>query len=391
MSWIAECLSRVTRPMRLRLRRTVTTLSLTSLSLTVLSPSVLAVEYNMPVGVTAVSREIHSLHMIIFWICVVIGIVVFGVMGYAMIKHRKSRGAVSASFHENTRIEILWTAIPLLILVVMAVPATATLKDMYDASESALDVKITGHQWRWQYEYLGEDVAFTSSLATPREQINNTAAKGEHYLLEVDNPLVLPINRKVRFLTTSADVIHSWWVPDFGVKKDAIPGFINEAWTRIETPGTYRGQCTELCGKDHGFMPVVVETLPEAEFDEWLIARKAEAEAALNDAGRDWSLEELMEKGEKTYATICASCHQPDGQGMPPAFPSLVGSAIVTQDMQAHIDIVVNGKAGTPMAAFADVLSPVELAAVITYERNAWGNDTGELVQPAVIKEQLSQ
>ncbi|MBS4155048.1 cytochrome c oxidase subunit II [Cobetia sp. MC34] len=372
--------------MRLRLRRTVTTLSLT-----VLSPSVLAVEYNMPVGVTAVSREIHSLHMIIFWICVVIGIVVFGVMGYAMIKHRKSRGAVSASFHENTRIEILWTAIPLLILVVMAVPATATLKDMYDASESALDVKITGHQWRWQYEYLGEDVAFTSSLATPREQINNTAAKGEHYLLEVGNPLVLPINRKVRFLTTSADVIHSWWVPDFGVKKDAIPGFINEAWTRIETPGTYRGQCTELCGKDHGFMPVVVEALPEAEFDEWLIARKAEAEAALNDAGRDWSLEELMEKGEKTYATICASCHQPDGQGMPPAFPSLVGSAIVTQDMQAHIDIVVNGKAGTPMAAFADVLSPVELAAVITYERNAWGNDTGELVQPAVIKEQLSQ
>jgi len=356
-----------------------------------LVPAAWGVEYNMPVGVTAVSREIHSLHMIIFWICVVIGIVVFGVMGYAMVKHRKSRGAVAASFHENTRIEILWTAIPLLILVVMAVPATATLKDMYDASESALDVKITGHQWRWQYEYLGEDVAFTSSLATPREQINNTAAKGEHYLLEVDNPLVLPINRKVRFLTTSSDVIHSWWVPDFGVKKDAIPGFINEAWTRIETPGTYRGQCTELCGKDHGFMPVVVEALPEAEFDEWLIARKAEVEASRNDAGRDWSLEELMEKGEKTYATICSACHQPDGQGMPPAFPSLVGSAIVTQDMQAHIDIVVNGKAGTPMAAFADVLSPVELAAVITYERNAWGNDTGELVQPAVIKEQLSQ
>ncbi|WP_404983680.1 cytochrome c oxidase subunit II [Cobetia marina] len=386
MSWIAECLSRVTA---LRWRRSWR--SLTAVSLMGLVPAAWGVEYNMPVGVTAVSREIHSLHMIIFWICVVIGIVVFGVMGYAMVKHRKSRGAVAASFHENTRIEILWTAIPLLILVVMAVPATATLKDMYDASESALDVKITGHQWRWQYEYLGEDVAFTSSLATPREQINNTAAKGEHYLLEVDNPLVLPINRKVRFLTTSSDVIHSWWVPDFGVKKDAIPGFINEAWTRIETPGTYRGQCTELCGKDHGFMPVVVEALPEAEFDEWLIARKAEAEASRNDAGRDWSLEELMEKGEKTYATICSACHQPDGQGMPPAFPSLVGSAIVTQDMQAHIDIVVNGKAGTPMAAFADVLSPVELAAVITYERNAWGNDTGELVQPAVIKEQLSQ
>lgn len=386
MSWIAECLSRVTA---LRWRRSWRPLA--AVSLMGLVPAAWGVEYNMPVGVTAVSREIHSLHMIIFWICVVIGIVVFGVMGYAMVKHRKSRGAVAASFHENTRIEILWTAIPLLILVVMAVPATATLKDMYDASESALDVKITGHQWRWQYEYLGEDVAFTSSLATPREQINNTAAKGEHYLLEVDNPLVLPINRKVRFLTTSSDVIHSWWVPDFGVKKDAIPGFINEAWTRIETPGTYRGQCTELCGKDHGFMPVVVEALPEAEFDEWLIARKAEAEASRNDAGRDWSLEELMEKGEKTYATICSACHQPDGQGMLPAFPSLVGSAIVTQDMQAHIDIVVNGKAGTPMAAFADVLSPVELAAVITYERNAWGNDTGELVQPAVIKEQLSQ
>ena len=358
-----------------------------------LSPAVVVADWtmNMTPGVTGTSNQIFSLHMTILWICVAIGVVVFGVMFWSIFAHRKSQGAKPANFHENTVVEILWTIIPFAILVAMAIPATATLVEMYDTTESEVDIKITGYQWRWQYEYINEDFGYFSSLSTPRDQIENRQAKGENYLLEVDNPLVIPVGKKVRFLLTANDVIHSWWVPEFGVKKDAIPGFINETWTRVDEPGIYRGQCTELCGKDHGFMPVVVEALPEAEFDEWLIARKAEAEAALNDAGRDWSLEELMEKGEKTYATICASCHQPDGQGMPPAFPSLVGSAIVTQDMQAHIDIVVNGKAGTPMAAFADVLSPVELAAVITYERNAWGNDTGELVQPAVIKEQLSQ
>ena len=350
-----------------------------------------ASDWNMPVGVTDVSREVYSLHMTIFWICVIIGVVVFGAMFYSLFRYRHSQGAKAAKFHEHTTVEVIWTALPLLILVGMAVPATATLKKMYDASDADLDVMVTGQQWRWHYSYLGEDVDFTSNLATPREQISGESEKGDNYLLEVDEPLVLPVGKKVRLLLTADDVIHSWWVPELAVKQDAVPGFVNENWVRINEPGIYRGQCAELCGKDHGFMPVVVEALPEAEFDEWLIARKAEAEAALNDAGRDWSLEELMEKGEKTYATICASCHQPDGQGMPPAFPSLVGSAIVTQDMQAHIDIVVNGKAGTPMAAFADVLSPVELAAVITYERNAWGNDTGELVQPAVIKEQLSQ
>jgi cytochrome c oxidase subunit 2 len=342
-------------------------------------------EVNLPQGVTEISREVYDLHMIIFWICVAIGVVVFGAMLWSVIYHRKSRGAKAHNFHENVVVEIIWTIIPFFILIAMAVPATATLIKMYDNSESELDIQITGYQWKWRYQYLGEDVDFFSSLSTPREQINNSEEKGEHYLLEVDNPLVIPAGKKVRFLLTANDVIHSWWVPELAVKKDAIPGFINEAWVIVDQPGTYRGQCAELCGKDHGFMPVVVEVKPQAEYEAWLAevkqADKAKSEAAL----KTWNLADLMETGEQVYAKACLACHQANGEGIPGAFPALKNSPIALGEPGPHIDIVLNGKAGTAMQAYRDQLSAVELAAVITYERNAWGNKVGDIVTPAQI------
>ncbi|WP_341708080.1 cytochrome c oxidase subunit II [Halopseudomonas sp.] len=340
---------------------------------------------NMRRGVTEVSQSVFDLHMTIFWICVVIGIVVFGVMFWSMLMHRKSEDSKPATFHEHVGVEILWTVIPLVILIVMAVPATKTLIEIYDADEADVDILVTGYQWRWQYQYVGEGVSFFSTLTTPRDEITNVSAKSPDYLLEVDNPLVIPVGKKVRFLVTASDVIHSWWVPDFAVKKDAIPGFINEAWTRVEEPGIYRGQCTELCGKDHGFMPVVVQVLPQDEYDTWLAEQKAAAAKEAELREKNWTLEELIERGEKAYATACASCHQPNGEGLPPMFPALKGSPIVTQDMAAHLDIVLNGKPGTAMAAFGKQLSEVDIAAVITYERNAWGNDTGEMLSPVDV------
>ncbi|SFM54495.1 cytochrome c oxidase subunit II [Marinobacter pelagius] len=346
---------------------------------------------NMTPGVTGTSNDIFSLHMTILWICVVIGVVVFGVMFWSIFAHRKSQGHKPANFHENTMVEILWTIIPFVILVVMAIPATATLVDMYDTTESEVDIKVTGYQWKWQYEYVDQDFGYFSNLATPRDQIENRQDKGENYLLEVDNPLIVPVGKKVRLLLTANDVIHSWWVPEFGVKKDAIPGFINETWFRVDEPGTYRGQCTELCGKDHGFMPVVVEAVPEEEFNTWLAEQKAAAEKERELTQKDWTMDELMARGEKAYQTACAACHQPDGSGAPPAFPALKGSPIATGDMTAHIDIVVNGKAGTAMQAFGNQLSEVDLAAVITYERNAWGNNTGDMVTPKEILDYKNQ
>ncbi|WP_312511961.1 cytochrome c oxidase subunit II [Stutzerimonas nitrititolerans] len=339
-------------------------------------------DVNMRAGVTDVSRSVFDLHMAIFWICVVIGALVFGVMIYSMIAHRRSKRLHSANFHENTKVEVLWTVIPLLILVGMAVPATRTLIHIYDSTESDVDIQITGYQWKWHYKYLGEDVEFFSNLTTPRDQINNLVPKGEHYLLEVDEPLVIPTGAKVRFLITAADVIHSWWVPELAVKKDAIPGFINESWTRVEEPGIYRGQCTELCGKDHGFMPVVVDVRSPEDYAAWLGEKKAEAAKLAELTSKEWTLEELVARGEKVYQTSCVACHQASGEGMPPTFPALKGSPITTADIEAHIDIVVNGKPGTSMAAFGKQLSEVDLAAVITYERNAWGNNTGEMVTP---------
>lgn len=349
---------------------------------------------NMPVGVTEISREVYELHMLIFWICVLIGIVVFGVMIVSMLMHRKSLGAEPATFHENTKLEIFWTIVPILILLGMAVPATSTLRAMYDAGDADIDIEVRGYQWKWKYTYLDDDptreVSFMSSMLTPQEEIYNEANKREHYLLDVDNPLVIPINKRVRFLITAEDVIHAFWVPDFAVKKDAIPGFVHESWAIVEEPGIYRGQCTELCGKDHGFMPIVVRAVEEDEYAMWLAEQREEARIAYETVDKQWSMDELMAEGEAVYNQQCATCHMPNGQGLPPAFPSLVGTGVSVGSMGDHIDIVLNGKAGTAMQAFGAQLNPAELAAVITYERNAWGNDMGDSVQPSEINEMLT-
>lgn len=350
-------------------------------------------QFNMRKGVTDISENVYELHMTIFFICCVIGIIVFAIMLWALIHHRKSKGAVPAQFHESTKVEILWTAIPFVILIAMAVPATKTLIAMEDASKADLTIKVTGSQWKWHYEYMGEDVEFYSMLATPQDEITNLADKNPNYLLEVDKPLVLPINQKIRFLMTSDDVIHSWWVPDFAVKKDANPGFINETWTNINEEGIYRGQCAELCGKDHGFMPVVVEAKSEADFKVWLAdAKQAKQQAALADAALlDQKLpkEELMELGAQVYMASCAACHQPTGLGLPGVFPALKGSPIVLGDIKGHIGILIHGSPGTAMQSFAKQLSIKQLAAVITYKRNAWGNDTGDVIQPSEIQAAL--
>ena len=346
-------------------------------------------EVNMTEGVSAMSRSIYDLHMTIFIICVVIGILVFGVMFYSILVHRKSRGVKPQEFHESTLVEILWTTIPFLILVAMAIPATKTLIDIYNTDDSEVDIKITGYQWKWQYEYVGQDVSFFSNLSTPKEQIYNIRDKNPDYLLEVDEPLVLPVGKKVRFLVTAADVIHSWWVPALAVKRDAIPGFINEAWTKIERPGIYRGQCAELCGKDHGYMPIVVDARTPEDYEAWLAEKKEVAAKERELTSKVWSMDELMARGKATYDKVCAACHQVNGQGMPPVFPALKGAemAVKKDRIADHIDIVVNGKKGTAMQAFAAQLSEVDLAAVITYERNAWGNNTGEIVTPRQIVE----
>ena len=352
------------------------------------APAVMADwELNMPRGITEVSQSIYELHMLIFWICVWIGVVVFGVMFYSIFKHRKSKGAVASKFHESLGLELLWTAVPTVILIAMAVPATTVLIQMYDTTNADVDIKITGHQWKWQYDYLGEDVGFFSNLTTSQDEIYNRADKGENYLLEVDKHVVVPTGQKIRFLITSNDVIHAWWVPEIAVKKDAIPGYINESWALIPEgqEGLYRGQCAELCGVDHGFMPIVLEAVTADQYQVWLddqrAAKIAEAAAALGDFTHD----ELMTKGADVYARSCAACHGGEGQGMGTVFPALAGSSIAINDMAGHIDLVLNGKPGTAMQAFSAQLSEVDMAAVITFERNAWGNDTGETVTPKMI------
>jgi len=310
---------------------------------------------------------------------------VFGVMFYSVFMHRKSKGHKAASFHESTTIEVIWTIIPFLILVGLAIPSTATLLKMEDTSNADLTVKITGYQWKWQYEYPEQGVSYFSNLATPRDQIDNKAEKGEHYLLEVDNPVVLPVGKKVRLLVTANDVIHAWWVPQLGVKKDAIPGFINEMWTKIEKEGTYRGQCAELCGKDHGFMPIVVEAVSEDKFRAWAETQKAQVAAAAADVNKTFTKEELMERGHKVYAQ-CAACHGAEGQGVPNVFPALAGSKIATGPVAGHVDIVLNGKPGTAMQAFGAQLNDLDIAAVVTFERNSFGNSTGDVVQAADVK-----
>lgn len=343
-------------------------------------------QVNMSPGVTEIGAQIYDLHMLILIICVVIGLLVFGVMFYSIIYHRKSRGVVPSQFHESTKVEIAWTAVPFLILVAMAVPATSTLLEVYDNDEAELDILITGYQWKWRYEYLdtsGETVAFFSNLATPQEAIYNTEDKGEHYLLEVDEPLVIPVDTKVRFLVTANDVIHSWWVPEIAVKRDAIPGFINEAWSKVSEEGIYRGQCTELCGAYHGFMPIVVHAVSRQEFDSWMAAKRAEAVSELAAVGMEMSLEALMSEGEAVYNRQCVACHGAAGEGG--VGKAIAGSAVALGNLNTHLDIGIKGVAGTSMQAFGNQLSDSEMAAVITYQRNAFGNNTGDVVQPADV------
>lgn len=343
--------------------------------------------FNMTRGATDLSQQVFDLHMTIFYICVAIALVVFSLMFWSIVHHRKAKGVVPAQFHGSMKIEILWTAIPVLILVAMAVPATRTLVAMEDTSASELTVLVTGSQWKWHYKYLDYPIEYYSVLATPRAQIANEADKSPDYLMAVDKPLVLPTGKKVRFLLTADDVIHSWWVPDFAIKKDAVPGFINETWARIDKPGLYYGKCAELCGRDHGFMPVAVDVKTPEEFEAWATQQVAAAEQAKAEAASagPMAMDELMKLGQTVYESACVACHQANGEGLPGVFPGLKGSAIATGDPAAHIHIVLFGKGGTAMQAFGKQLGVKELAAVITYERNAWGNAKGDMVQPADI------
>ncbi len=340
---------------------------------------------NLPTPVTPVGADILNLHNLIMLICAIIFVGVFSVMFYSLYAHRKSKGHVPAQFSHSTKLEIVWSTIPFLILVGMAIPSTITLIKMEDTSNAQLTVKITGYQWKWGYDYVGEDVRFYSNLATPRAQIEGTQAKGEHYLLEVDKPLVLPTKTKIRFLVTANDVIHAWWIPEFGVKKDAIPGYINGVWTYIEKPGIYRGQCAELCGKDHGFMPIVVEAKSPEDFKSWLAGQKKQATAEVDAHKRQWAKADLMAKGEQVYKT-CATCHGSSGEGVPDLFPPISGSDVVKGPIQEHLDLVMNGRKDTRMQAFAQQLSDLEIAAVVTYQRNAFGNEAGDSVQPAQVR-----
>lgn len=370
---------------------------LTAFALWLVSGAALADwELNMPKGVTDISREVYELHMLIFYICVAIGVVVFGAMIWSIIHHRKSKGVKPATFHHNTIVEIIWTTIPFLILVGMAVPAARTLIDLEDFRRSDISIKVTGYQWKWRYDYLDHDFGFFSTLA-PESNAARQLRSGvdpatiENYLLDVDHPLVVPVGKKVHLLLTAADVIHSWWVPDLGGKRDAIPGFINEWWFLANEPGIYRGQCAELCGRDHGFMPVVVEVLPQEEYDAWIVEQTggAQTAAAKADAAVDktWTRDELMAQGEEIYGTYCIACHGASGEGVEALqAPALAGGQVATGDLRAHISTVMNGKPGTAMAPFGPQLSDLDLAAIITYERNAWGNNTGDVVQPADIK-----
>jgi len=342
---------------------------------------------NMTEGVTPISRDLYGLHMLVFWICVVIGLIVFGVMAWSIVYHRKSKGAVAANFHESTAVEIFWTVGPLLILIAIAIPATGTLLDLEDAKTNAdINLQVTGIQWKWKYTYVDEDVSFISSLAQSSRDVIKDPLGNENYLLEVDQPVVLPINKKIRFLFNSEDVIHAWWVPEFAVKQDVVPGFINDSWAIIEEPGIYRGQCAELCGKDHGFMPIVVHAVSQDEYAQWIVEKKSEAAAIAALADEEFSMQDLLARGETVYQSNCMACHGATGAGVPGAFPAMTGSPIVNGDIVEHVNVVMNGRAGTAMAAYKGQLSDVDLAAVITFERNSLGNSMGDLVQPSAIK-----
>ena len=342
---------------------------------------------NMTRGVTGVSNEVFELHMLIFWICVAIGVVVFGVMFYSMYAHTKKKNPVASTFHESTKVEIAWTIIPFLILIAMAIPASKTLVKIYDDEAGDINIQVTGYQWKWQYRYLEDDVSFFANLSTDLDEIYNLVPKGENYLQEVDEMVVIPVGKKIRFLITANDVIHSWWMPAFAIKQDAIPGFVNTAWTIVDEPGTYRGKCTELCGKNHGFMPIVVKAVEQEEYDQWINDKKQAAMKLAEQTTKNWTTEELMAKGQDVYAVNCVACHQTNGEGITGIFPALAGSDIVLNNKPRNIEILMEGVQGAAMNSF-DYLSEVELASVITYTRQSWGNDAkgdGTVVLPQDI------
>lgn len=368
--------------------RLKTFLRLLGLSAAVLLPAIAAAEMrlNMKPSNTVIGGAIHDLHTLIMIIITVIFIGVFGFMFYAIIKHRKSAGHQAAQFHESTTVEIIWTVVPVFILIAMAWPATKALLTLRDTSSPDMTIKVTGYQWKWGYEYLDDGIQYYSTLATPREQIEGTADKGENYLLEVDNPLVVPVGKKVRILTTAADVLHSWFVPQLSIKQDAIPGFIRDTWFQAEEVGTFRGQCAELCGKEHGFMPIVVNVVSEDDYKDWVAEQKSGASKVAYEPGKTYTVAELTSTGEGVYKSHCVVCHQPDGRGNPPTFPALTGGKITTGPIANHVDIVLHGSKKNPMmVAWGPQLSDMEIAAVITYERNALGNSMGDAVQPSEI------
>lgn len=365
-----------------------------------------AYDVNIPPPATPISHQIYDLHMFILYIVAIIFVVVFGAMFWALLKFRKSVGAKAAHWHENTTVEIIWTIVPFLILVGMAYPATKTVLDMKDTSNPDMTIKIVAYQWKWSYEYLNDNLFFYSQLSTPRDQIEEFkqvgAPKNPNYLYEVDNEMVVPVGKRIRLLITAADVIHGWYVPTLGVNQYGIPGFVKDAWIKVDKPGVYRGQCSQICGKEHGYMPIVVRALSETDYKKWVQdsqtkwalnkpkapaaeAPAAAAPAAAEDANKKWELAELKAKGEQVYAANCVACHQATGKGVPGAFPALDGSKLVTGAKADQIALLMAGKAGTAMASFAR-LSDVELAAVATYTRNAWGNSTGEAIQPSEFK-----
>lgn len=347
-------------------------------------------DLNMTQGATAISREVYDLHMLIFWICVVIGVLVFGVMFYSMYAFTKKKNPVAATFHENTKVELAWTIIPFLILIAMAVPASKTLQSIYNDEAGDVNIQVVGHQWYWQYRYLEDDVNFYANLSTDQDEIYNKVPKGENYLQEVDEIVVIPVGKKVRFLITANDVIHSWWVPAFAIKQDAIPGFINTAWTIVDEPGLFRGKCTELCGKNHGFMPIVVKAVEQDEYDLWIKEKQSAAIALAELTEKDWTAEELVARGESLYITNCVACHGPSGAGVTGIFPALAGSDIVLNNKARQIEILMEGVQGAAMASYAEKLAEVDMAAVITYTRRSWGNSEkgdGEIVVPKDIVE----
>ena len=346
-------------------------------------------QLNLQQPQSIIAQQMYDQHTMVLWVCLVIFIGVFGVMFYSVLKHRKDAGYKAANFHHSTTVEIIWTIIPFFILIGMAYPATKTIIAMKDTSSPDITIKTTGYQWKWGYDYLigeGEGISFLSALSTPRAQIENKEPKGENYLLEVDNPLVVPVGKKVRILLTANDVLHAWWVPALGVKQDAIPGFIRDVWFNADKPGTYRGQCAELCGKEHGFMPIVVVALEPEKYTQWVAEQTKKSAATAVDVNKVFTADELKAEGEKVYAGNCVACHQANGKGIPGTFAALDGSKIANGPKAEHINIVMNGKNGTAMAAFKH-LSDVQIAAVVTYERNAWGNTAGDVVQPSEIND----